>query len=851
MRPRDHNLFVNLGSLILCGVVAGVVVAAVFFPGVALSGLVARESLKQFDQLPTELTVEDGPQISYLYASDGKTRIATMYDEFRRNVPLHDIAPIMIEAILAAEDQNFYEHNGVDIRGIARAFVANTAADQITQGASTITQQFVRLSLTYFSDDLQDVVEATEETNARKLREARYAIAVEQELTKDEILNRYLNLAYFGEGAYGIFAASQVYFGKRPADLELHEAAFLAGLVQSPSRFTPTTEEGRRAATERRDWVLDQMVETGAVTAPQAAEAKAVELDIVPERQPNMCVGVSTNHWGFFCDYFYRWWLEQEAFGATPWEREQRLRGGGFHIVTTLDLEVQEAAKENVEETLSTGEEHALMLAAVEPGTGKVRAMATNRNFAIDDADDPENGPHTDPVKRAQGLRGTYPNTTNPLLSGGGDIVGYQGGSTFKVFTAVAALEEGLPLNTRINSPTRVTTEFPVESGPCAPRWCPQNVSPSYMNGVRDMWSGFGRSVNTYFAQLIERVGPEHAVDVAERMGIKFRADSDANLADHPAGWGSFTLGVSATTPLDLANAYATLAAEGEYCEPIPVEEIRTPEGESLDVADPRCSQVIDRQVALAAIDMARCPVGDQSHFGRCAPPGTAQDARGTIGKPVLGKSGTSELERTALLVVSTKQIAVAGILGDPDWAETDQQMEHNFVNPAVIETVRDAMRGVEGENWARPTDPELIFGDQVSIPNVECMSVAQAESRLIDAGFEVEVASTPVDSACPAGEVAGTRPTGQAIPGETVTILISNGSDDDSGPISPPGEGGGNGNGGGGDNGGGDDEDGGGGGGGGDGGDAGAGDAGAGDGGDDEEEPRFPIPILPPDPRE
>ncbi|MGH3680433.1 MAG: penicillin-binding protein [Natronosporangium sp.] len=795
IRPRDHNLFVNLGSLLLCGLVAGVVVAAAFFPGVALSGLMAKESLEQFDQLPSELIVDDGPQISYVLAADGETRLAAMYDENRRNVPLHDIAPVMIDAIISAEDRNFYQHNGVDVRGIARAFVANTAADQITQGASTITQQFVRLALTYFSDDLQDVVDATEDTSGRKLREARYAIAVEQQLTKDEILNRYLNLAYFGEGAYGIFAASQVYYGKRPADLELPEAAFLAGIVRSPSQYSPTTDEGRAISTERRDWVLDQMVDTEVITLAQAAEAKAVPLEVEPERLPNMCVGVATNHWGFFCDYVYRWWLEQEAFGATPWEREQRLRGGGFQIVTTLDLDLQESMKENVEDTLATGDERALMLAAVEPGTGKVRAMAANRTFALDDPDDPENGPHSDPAIRAEGIRGTYPNTTNPLVSGGGDITGYQGGSTFKLFTAIAALEEGLPLSTRINSPSRVTTRFPVSSGPCAPRWCPQNVNPSYMNGNRDMWSGFGRSVNTYFAQLIERVGPEKAVNVAKRLGIKFRASNDADLAERAAGWGSFTLGVSATTPLDLANAYATVAAEGVYCEPIPVEEIRTPGGDSLEVASPRCDRVLEEQVALAAVDMARCPVGGDSPFNRCQPRGTAEDASGIIGKPIIGKSGTSEAERSALLVVSSKQITVAGILADPDWAETNQEMKHEFVNPAVIDSVRDAMAGVDGSNWARPTDRDLIRGETAGIPNVECQTVADAERRLEAAGFDVRIDDEPVDSDCPAGRVAGTNPSGDGFEGDTVTIRISNGSgdrgggdddDDDNGPGRP-----------------------------------------------------------------
>jgi membrane peptidoglycan carboxypeptidase len=806
IRPRDHNLFVNLGSLVLCGLVAGVVVAAAFFPGIAISGLVAKEGLEQFDQLPTELIVDDGPQISYVLASDGETRLAAMYDENRRNVPLHDIAPVMIDAIISAEDRSFYEHNGVDVRGIARAFVANTAADQITQGASTITQQFVRLSLTYFSDDLQDVVDATEDTTGRKLREARYAIAVEQRLTKDEILNRYLNLAYFGEGAYGIFAASQVYYGKRPADLELPEAAFLAGLVQSPSAYSPATEEGRRIAQERRDWVLDQMVDTGTINQAQAVAAKAVELDVEPKRQPNMCVGVATNHWGFFCDFFYRWWLEQEAFGATPWEREQRLRGGGFQIVTTIDLDVQEAAKEHVEDHLPTGHKHALMVAAIEPGTGKVRAMATNRRFALDDPDDPQNGRHTNPALRRAGLRGSYPNTTNPLISGGGDIVGYQAGSTFKIFPVIAGLEQGLPLATRINSPSRVQTDFyavPGEPATCpgTDDWCPVNY-PGQRPGVYDMWTGFGNSINTYFAQLIGRVGADKAVDAAKRMGIKFRASGteenpqDAQFAQEgrSRGWGPFTLGVSATTPLDLANAYATVSAEGIHCEPIPVEEIRTPHGESLGVASPRCNRVLDEQVARAAIDAGRCATGAGSQLGGCGSGGgTAAAARSTVGKPVWGKTGTSDGVRTYSLVLSTKQLTVAGQMADPDWAQTTEQMESDLVRSSVMLILRDAMRGVDGQDWPPPEDRDLIRGTEIDVPNVECLTVEAAENRLEDAGFDVQIQDDPVDSDCPAGRVAGTDPSGEAFEGDTVQLEISNGSGDEDDD-----DGNGNGNGGG-----------------------------------------------------
>ncbi|BCB85700.1 hypothetical protein Psuf_030130 [Phytohabitans suffuscus] len=217
MRKRDHNIFANAASLLICGLLAGVVVAAAAFPAVAMSGLAAKAGAETFDRLPSELTVKRSPQMTYVYASDGKTLIATMYDENRRDVPLKDVSPIMQEAIIAAEDHTFRTHNGVDAKGIARAFVANNQAGATTQGASTLTMQLVRMLIAYSATHPQDVVAATEDTNARKLREMKYALQLDKEMTKDEILERYLNIAPFGRGAYGVFAASQVYFGKHPA----------------------------------------------------------------------------------------------------------------------------------------------------------------------------------------------------------------------------------------------------------------------------------------------------------------------------------------------------------------------------------------------------------------------------------------------------------------------------------------------------------------------------------------------------------------------------------------------------------------------------------------------------------
>ncbi len=799
LRPREHYIFTNIGMLLLCSLLAGVTVAAVAFPFVAAAGLASKEALERFDELPHELTVLDAPQVTFLYARDG-TLLTAMYDENRRNITLDQVGQNVIDAVIAAEDKKFYSHHGVDPQGIIRAFIANIDAGQTTQGASTITQQFVRLSLTYFADHPQDIVEATEETHARKIREARLAIAVEQQMSKNEILERYLNLAYFGEGAYGIFAASQVYFGKRPHELEIHEAALLAGMIKAPSQFSPAVESQVQAATERRNWVLDQMVDTGAITPEQAAEAKAIPVEVEVRRQPNECVSTTENHWGFFCDFFYRWWMEQEAFGATPWERERRLKGGGYHIVTTLDVDVQAAMKKHVETYLPTAKDQplALMLAAVEPGTGKVRAMATNRNFSLDES---RNGPHTDPKKRAAGMKGTYPNTTNPLISGGGDIHGYQGGSTAKVYTMVAALENGLPLDFSIRSPYRVTTRFPVEPGKpssCGNYWCPVNYS-TEVSGIYNMWTALGASVNTYFAQLIQIVGADKVVDVARRMGFKFRNPDDARLAETtgPLGWGAFTLGVALTTPLDMANAFATLSAEGIACEPLPVEEIRTANGEKLDLARPNCRRVLDRDVALAAIDAGRCVVSTRSLFGECKSGGTARGVpappweatASAVPYPIWGKTGTADGERTYSFVLSTKQLTVAGQMADPDYADTNQRMRSEVVRPAVVYTLRDAMKGLEPQDWGRPSNIKLVYGPRADIPEVECMPLNEALAVLRQAGFDAEIDDgDPVDSKCPEGTAAGTEPSGQTSRGAPVTVLVSNGSDHDPDEEEPDG---------------------------------------------------------------
>jgi len=716
---RKSGLLASLMPLAVCGVLAGFVVAAAVFPAVAATGLLAKAGADAFESLPSELDLPPAPQISYLYASDARTLLAMIYDENRRDVPLSQVAPVMQQAIVASEDSRFYSHNGVDLKGVARAFVANERGAGVAQGASTLTMQYVRQARSYTARAPQDVIDATAQTPSRKVREMRYALALEKKYSKAQILERYLNIASFGHGAYGIYAASQVYFGKTPGQLTLAEAALLAGLVQAPSAYDPADPAHpakRAAAFERRNsYVLRQMVALRYITAEQAGAARAEQPPIIGKRAPEGCTSARPElNAGFFCDYLYRWWLEQPAFGADAFERENHLRSGGYAIVSSLDLTTQASAKRNIEASVPTGSPYALMLASVQPGTGRILALAMNRNF---DNDQTSNGPNTNPAKRGQ--KGNYPNTTLPLITGGGDVVGYQTGSTYKIFTMTAALERGFPLSYTINTTSPYRSQY-VVTGPasCGGKYCPGNANPGWMNGPRTMWTGFGRSVNTYFVPLQERVGAENAVAMAKRLGVQFRAHgtpeapSDYELSQDPERaheWGPFTLGVVSTTPLELVNAYATMAADGVYCEPLPVAEIRDLNGRAVDAANPRCHQAVSPDVARAVADAARCPVGDQSAFGRCDG-ATAQDVRGIVGRPVAGKTGTTDSDRTASLAVMTRQVAVAATMADVDNPFGARSMSAPAVNRAVAYTLRDAMANQPGINFIAPS-PMIAFG--------------------------------------------------------------------------------------------------------------------------------------------
>ncbi|WP_426505800.1 transglycosylase domain-containing protein [Dactylosporangium sp. McL0621] len=680
-----HRLLKVL-RLLLCGVLGGAVLAAAALPLAITAGGAAKAGGDTWESLPTELAMPRPAQTSYVFASDGKTLITAFYDENRRDVPLDEVAPALREAVVAAEDTRFYQHHGVDIRGVARAFVSNSRGGA-QQGASTLTMQYVRNVL---KNDPgltpQQHLDALSDTPTRKLREMRYAQGLEKKLSKNEILERYLNIAYFGAGAYGIAAAAQTYFGKAPADLTLPEAALLAGLLQSPDADNPISGD-RTAALNRRAYTLDAMVKMHTTTAAAAAGATAAELRLTELRPPNDCASVAPEHndWGFFCDYFRQWWNSRPEFGTTPTERDERLRTGGYNIVTSLDPGVQAAALGQSLGVYGYGSARSLPLAVVTPGTGRVLALAVNRHFSLEPG---------------------RSNTVNQLVAGGTGVSGYQAGSTFKMFTMLAALDAGMPLSTRFKAPSRLASIWP-DAGPgsCGGRWCPGNDTPSWMDGDRTMWNAFGRSVNTYFVWLEQQVGARRVVEMAQRLGITFRSLQDQTMAGKADQWGSFTLGVALTTPLDLANAYAAVAAGGVYCEPLPVLSITDPDGQVLDAGSPRCRQVVEPDVAAAAADAARCPVGKGSAYGKCDG-GTAENVSSMLaGHPVAGKTGSSEYNATETFAGFTPQVAAAGIAVNAD-SPNDRVGSgvSSAVNQAVAQTMAAVLRGKPAQPFPAPS---------------------------------------------------------------------------------------------------------------------------------------------------
>ena len=327
-------------------------------------GIGARNVATAMDSLPAELETNPLPQRTRLLDSDGAT-IATFYDENRVNVSLDQISRTMIESIISIEDSRFYQHGALDMKGTVRALVTNQANAGVVQGGSSITQQMVKMTLQTQAKTKAERAAATEDTYARKLKELRYAIAFEQHHSKDWILERYLNIAYFGDGTYGIQSAARHYFGVNAKKLNLRQSAMLAGLVKNPTGYDPTNSPDR--ALQRRNVVLDRMASLNVISREEADKTKETKLGLKVVAAKNGCW---FSRAPFFCDYAWNYLLDDPALGETVAQRKQLLKSGGLTIRSTIDLKDQEAAEKAVAAHVDKRDQAVGALAMVEPRTG-------------------------------------------------------------------------------------------------------------------------------------------------------------------------------------------------------------------------------------------------------------------------------------------------------------------------------------------------------------------------------------------------------------------------------------------------------------------------------------------------
>jgi membrane peptidoglycan carboxypeptidase len=606
-------------------VVAGVLSAMLLLPWVGGIGL-ARDLAAGFMAMPHDLAEPSLSERVVLTDTDDRP-IAEVGERERELVSLDEISPWVPAALMATEDERFYEHGGLDLRGTLRALLRTAQGD--LQGGSTITQQYVKNLLIENADTEEEVAAASERTVTRKLVELRQAIAVEDRMTKDEIMEGYLNVAYFGEGAHGIEVAAQRYFSVSADELDPAQAALLIGLVRSPANYDPLTDPG--AALERRGEVLDRMAETGHLTREEAEEYKAADLGLDPTPRAGSC---EDSGYPFFCNYVMDWLTGSDLLGDTEAERQEALEQGGFTVRTTLDRDMQRAAQDAVDEYVPhEGSTKFATEALVEPGSGEVRALAQNLRYGLDD-----DGGGTTSINLA-------------VDQAAGGSLGFQAGSTFKAFTLAAALDSGLGFDTSFSSPDSMTVDGMRDcDGRTMSGWNVRNAGESDA-GQHDMLSGTQGSVNTYFAQLQREAGLCETAEMAETAGIA-RADGE------PLGvYSSFTLGDQEVSPLTVANAYATFAARGTRCEPQPVRAIvdRGPAGGGAEPTEVEsvCEEAVSPEVADGVNHLLQRPFDG----------GTA-DGLG-IGRPAAGKTGTTDGAAYAWFAGYTPELASAVAVGD------------------------------------------------------------------------------------------------------------------------------------------------------------------------------------------
>lgn len=773
------TVLTKLGKLSGLVAIVGVLAAGVALPYVGGAGLATKAGADKFLDTQCNLTEEPVQQKTTMYANDGTTVIATLFDQNRQVVSLSKVPKAVTNALISTEDRRFYEHHGVDMRGLIRGALKTSSGD--TQGASTLTEQYVKQVRYYQANTDAERAAAVDQNVDRKILDAQCALKIERDNTKAQILAKYLNIATFGENSFGIQTAAQTFFGADVSELTVPQAALLVGLVKAPSAFDPFNHP--RAARQRRDLVISNMASQDYITAAEAARAKATPVLLATRTPvPRGCsfANAKIKNVGFFCDYVTDWLTTVGGLS------EQRINTGGYRIVTTLDPNLQNHGQDAIwtQSGLdpSHGRGYLLAMPSVTPNSGAVTSMITDVRYGV--------------------KKGDPGHSVDKLFT-----KAYAGaGSAYKYFTALAALKAGVPTSYALTTANNQWTAKNCPVDDQGKRYVAHNAG--HYNDTLPLDKALPESSNTYFVAMEDELfgcDLSPIVNTATGLGMTHLTTPQLDGDGNPTGKSiaqsiidnrqpTFTLGQDSTSVLQLTGAFAALANDGVYCPPTPIKTVTNSTGEPVALkANPGCTRQYDPYVARTLVNI----MTDDTHSSF----GTAGKFFGDWykggGSLIAAKTGTNNSSKydpitrrnvddqgnSALWFVGITPhlVSVAALVNPQQPTQRISDVPGITESNSGLDTFGAAaskfwllayQQKLTGQHWTWPTADSTPGGP---VPSVTNLTEDAAKALLASTGFIGKSLSVPCGSTVAPGNVAFYGPQ-IAEPGATISLCLSTG---------------------------------------------------------------------------